>query len=131
MACFPGRLNQVYLNLLINSKQAIKDKGEIRITTSQKGGNVKIEFKDNGNGIPKDKLKKIFDPGYTTKGVGVGTGLGLSIVYQIIQDHKGTISVESEVGKGTTFTIIFPMNLDELLERTWFEERIFEEIVGV
>ncbi|TDI84653.1 MAG: HAMP domain-containing histidine kinase, partial [Caldithrix sp.] len=71
-----------------------------------------------GSGIPKDTLKKIFDPGYTTKGVGVGTGLGLSIVYQIIEDHKGTITVESEVGKGTTFTIIFPMNLDELLEKT-------------
>ena len=118
MACFPGRLNQVFLNLLINSKQAIKDKGEITITTSQKNGKVHIEFKDNGSGIPKDKLKKIFDPGYTTKGVGVGTGLGLSIVYQIIEDHKGTITVESEVGKGTTFTIIFPMNLDELLEKT-------------
>ncbi len=118
VACFPGRLNQVYLNLLINAKQAIRDKGEISITTSQKDGNVHIEFKDNGNGIPKDKLKKVFDPGYTTKGVGVGTGLGLSIVYQIIEDHKGTITVESEVGKGTTFTIAFPMNLDELLEKT-------------
>lgn len=118
VACFPGRLNQVFLNLLINSKQAIQNKGEITITTSQKKGKVHIQFKDNGNGIPKDKLKKIFDPGYTTKGVGVGTGLGLSIVYQIMADHKGTITVESEVGKGTTFTIIFPINLDELLERT-------------
>jgi len=118
VACYPGRLNQVYLNLLINAKQAIKENGEITITTSQKKGNVQIEFKDNGNGIPKDKLKKVFDPGYTTKGVGVGTGLGLSIVYQIIEDHKGTITVDSEVGRGTTFTIIFPMNLDELLEKT-------------
>ncbi|MFQ5751851.1 MAG: PAS domain S-box protein, partial [bacterium] len=116
IACFPGRLNQVYLNLLINAKQAIRDKGEIAITTFQKEGNVHIEIQDNGVGISRDKLSRIFDPGFTTKGVGVGTGLGLSICYQIIKDHKGEIRVKSEVGKGSTFTIVFPMNLDELLE---------------
>ena len=113
--CYMARLNQVFVNLLINAKQAIKDKGEITITTYQRDGNVYIEFADAGVGIPKDKLKQIFDPGYTTKNVGVGTGLGLSICYQIMQDHHGEIRVESEVGKGTTFTLVIPTNLDEIL----------------
>lgn len=117
VSCFPGRLNQVFLNILINAKQAIKkEKGKIKITTYQRDKKVFIEFEDDGVGIPKDKLKKIFDPGYTTKGVGVGTGLGLSICYQIMQDHRGEILVESEVGKGSKFTIVFPTNLDEILE---------------
>lgn len=117
VSCFPGRLNQVFLNILINAKQAIKKgKGKITINTYQKDKKVYIEFEDNGVGIPKDKLKKIFDPGYTTKGVGIGTGLGLSICYQIMQDHHGEILVESEVGKGSKFTVVFPTNLDEILE---------------
>jgi signal transduction histidine kinase len=66
-------------------------------------------------GISPEDLKNIFDPGFTTKGVGVGTGLGLSICYQIVQEHKGEIRVESEKGKGTTFTVILPMNLDKIL----------------
>jgi PAS domain S-box-containing protein len=117
ISCFPGRLNQVFLNILINAKQAIKkEKGKITINTYKKDKKVYIEFEDNGVGIPKDKLKKIFDPGYTTKGVGIGTGLGLSICYQIMKDHHGEILVESEVGKGSKFTIVFPTNLDEILE---------------
>jgi len=117
VSCFPGRLNQVFLNILINAKQAIKkEKGKIKISTYQRGKKVYIEFEDNGIGIPKDKLKKIFDPGFTTKGVGVGTGLGLSICYQIMQDHRGEILVESEVGRGSKFTVVFPTNLDEILE---------------
>ena len=108
-------MNQVFVNVLINAKQAIKDKGEVTISTYQRDGKIHIEFSDTGVGIPKENLKKIFDPGFTTKGVGVGTGLGLSICYQIIQDHLGEIKVQSEVGKGTTFTIILPTNLDELL----------------
>lgn len=112
VACYPGRLNQVFLNLLINAKQAIRKNGEIRITTWHQDDKVYIEFKDNGVGIPEDHLKHIFDPGFTTKGVGVGTGLGLSICHQIIkEDHHGQILVESEVGKGTTFTIILPTHL--------------------
>lgn len=118
IACFPGRLNQVYLNLIVNARQAIKDKGVITIQTSQRNGKVHIKFKDTGVGIPPDKLSKIFDPGFTTKGVGVGTGLGLSICYQIVQDHLGEIKAESKVGEGSTFTVILPMNLDELLENT-------------
>ncbi|MCG8606729.1 PAS domain S-box protein, partial [bacterium] len=115
IACFPGRLNQIFLNLLVNAKQAIEDQGVITITTFVKDRQVHIEFRDSGKGIPRENLKKIFDPGFTTKGAGVGTGLGLSIVYQIIQDHHATIHVDSEVGKGTTFSIALPMDLDRRL----------------
>jgi PAS domain S-box-containing protein len=113
ISCFPGQLNQVFLNLLINSKQAIKNKGIISIKTFVKDKKVHIVIKDTGSGIRKENLKKVFDPGFTTKGRGVGAGLGLSISYQIIQDHKGEIKVESELGKGTAFTIILPMDLEK------------------
>lgn len=113
--CYLARLNQVFVNLLINAKHAIHGKGEITIATYERAGNVYIEVTDTGVGIPKDKLNKIFDPGYTTKSVGVGTGLGLSICYQIMQEHHGEIRVESEVGEGTTFTLVIPTNLDEIL----------------
>jgi signal transduction histidine kinase len=109
VSCNPSQMNQVYLNLLINAVQAIEDKGVITITTFLKNDHVFIRIKDTGTGIPGEMLKKIFDPGYTTKGVGVGTGLGLSICYQIVKDHQGDIKVESEIGKGTTFTIILPL----------------------
>lgn len=111
-ACFPGRLNQVFLNILINACQAIKGEGEIFIKTYRRGARAFIEISDNGSGIPREHLGRIFDPGFTTKGVGVGTGLGLSICYQIVRDHDGEIEVVSEVGKGTRFTIILPMDLD-------------------
>ncbi len=116
ISCFPGHLNQVFLNIFINAKQAIKEKGEISITTYAQDSKVFVEIKDSGEGIPQERLDRIFDPGYTTKGVGVGTGLGLSICYQIIQDHLGEIKVESESGKGTTFTVILPMDLEKRLE---------------
>ncbi|MBU1652638.1 hypothetical protein KKA00_10485, partial [bacterium] len=111
IACFPGALNQVFMNLLINGKQAIKGKGEITIRTRAERNKVVIQFSDSGEGIPADKLDRIFDPGYTTKGVGVGTGLGLSICYQIIQDHQGEITARSQIGKGSTFTITLPTDL--------------------
>ncbi len=113
VSCYPGKLNQVFLNILINAKQAIKGKGTIEITTYTKQNNIFIAITDTGEGISKENIKKVFDPGFTTKGVGVGTGLGLSICYQIMQDHQGDILVESEVNKGTTFTIMFPMDLDK------------------
>ncbi len=116
ISCYPGRLNQVFLNLLINSRHAIKGKGTIRLKTYARDSKVYIEIKDDGVGIPKEHLAKIFDPGFTTKSRGVGTGLGLSICYQIVQDHRGEISVASEVGKGTTFTIVLPSDLDKILE---------------
>lgn len=116
ISCFPGQLNQVFLNLLINGKQAIKNKGTISIRTSTRDNKVRIVIQDNGSGISKENLQKVFDPGFTTKGTGVGAGLGLSISYQIIQDHRGEIKVESEPGKGTVFTIILPMDLEKQLK---------------
>ena len=109
----PDRLNQVFLNLLVNAQQAIADRGEIRVRTFLRDGKVHIEITDTGRGIPEDQVKNIFDPGFTTKGVGVGTGLGLSICYKIMQDHHGEIQVRSEVGKGSTFTVILPSDLDK------------------
>ena len=116
VACYPGQLNQVFLNLLMNAKHAIKNTGKIEITTYLKDKKVHIAFRDNGVGIAREYLNKIFDPGFTTKGVGVGTGLGLSICYKIMQAHHGELQVESEIGKGSTFTVIVPINLEEVLE---------------
>ncbi|MBT3368366.1 MAG: response regulator [Nitrospina sp.] len=107
--CYPQQLNQVFMNLLVNAAQAIEKEGEIRITTQILDGRVEIKIGDTGSGIPKDNLSKIFDPFFTTKDVGKGTGLGLNMAYNIIKKHNGTIDVESEVGKGTVFTILMPM----------------------
>jgi len=112
--CYSSQLNQVFLNILINARQAIGGKGDITITTFQKNDRVHLIFEDSGRGISKENLARVFDPGFTTKGVGTGTGLGLSICYQIISDHHGQITVESEPDRGTRFTIILPTNLDEL-----------------
>ncbi|MBN2194868.1 MAG: PAS domain S-box protein [Polyangiaceae bacterium] len=112
---FVGRLNQVFLNLLVNARQAIPERGTITVQTELSGGNVRVAVRDTGIGIPAENLDKIFDPGFTTKGVGVGTGLGLSICYQIMSEHRGRITVESEVDRGSTFTVAFPANLDEIL----------------
>ena len=116
IACYPGRLNQVFLNILMNAVQALPGPGRITVTTFQRDNQIHIAIQDNGCGIAPQHLEKIFDPGFTTKGVGVGTGLGLSICYQIMQDHHGEIRVESELGKGTTFTLILPTDLEKRLE---------------
>ena len=114
--CYPSRLNQVFLNLLINSNKAIKESGEITITTFQKDNRVHVAIQDTGVGIPKDHLEKMFEPGFTTKGTRVGTRLGLATCYQIVQDHRGEIKVESRVGEGSTFTIILPTDLEETVK---------------
>ena len=107
--CYPNELNQIFMNLLLNASQAIGDTGEITIRTFQKDNSVYVAIKDTGVGIPEDHFEQVFDPGFTTKGVGVGTGLGLSLCYQIVQNHKGEIKAESEVGKGSTFTVRVPI----------------------
>jgi signal transduction histidine kinase len=111
--CFPGRLNQVFLNLIVNARQAIVGRGTITVETCMEGHEAVVRVSDTGAGLAKEHLARVFDPGFTTKGVGVGTGLGLSICYQIVQDHRGTISVESVEGEGTTFTVRIPDNLDQ------------------
>jgi two-component system NtrC family sensor kinase len=108
--CHPNQVNQVFMNLLVNAAQAIREKGEIRLRTFVEDGMVAVSVQDNGVGIPEKNLANIFDPGFTTKGVGIGTGLGLSICFKIAQDHGGRIEVESEVGKGSTFTLRLPIN---------------------
>ncbi|NWF97851.1 MAG: response regulator [Nitrospirae bacterium] len=107
--CNPGQLNQVFMNILVNAAQAIEKKGEITVKTWANDGYINIEISDTGCGIPEDKIGRIFEPFFTTKEVGKGTGLGLSIAYDIINKHKGFISVDSEAGKGTTFTIQIPI----------------------
>ncbi|MBI3783706.1 MAG: GAF domain-containing protein [Deltaproteobacteria bacterium] len=118
--CHANQLNQVFLNLIVNAAQAIDDQGAIGVRTRHRPGvgvdgkgsendTVTVEISDTGCGIPPEKLGRIFDPGFTTKGVGVGTGLGLAISYRIVSDHQGRIEVESEPGKGSTFRIILPV----------------------
>ncbi len=103
--CFPNMLNQVFTNILINACQAIEGKGKIIITTEYRDKKLVVKIKDNGKGIPQNQLSKIFSAGFTTKGVGVGTGLGLAICTKIIEKHKGEITVNSEIGKGSEFVI--------------------------
>ena len=105
---YPQKLNQVFMNILVNAAQAIVKTGEIKIQTKNNKGNVVVSISDTGAGIEKENLSKLFDPFFTTKDVGKGTGLGMNISYNIIKEHNGTIDVKSRVGKGTTFTITFP-----------------------
>ena len=98
------------MNILDNAQYAIKGEGTVTISVKQEGENVVIKFSDTGEGIKKEDLRKVFEPFFTTKPVGQGTGLGMSITYRVIKNHNGEILVDSEVGKGTTFTIKLPIN---------------------
>ena len=97
------------MNIFINAAQAIEKHGIIKIKTFSADNYVAIQISDTGKGIPKGNIGKIFDAFFTSKEPGKGTGLGLSISYKIIEEHNGTIDVESEIGKGTTFTIKLPV----------------------
>jgi two-component system NtrC family sensor kinase len=107
--CYPMLLNQVFMNLLLNAAQAIEGEGRIGIKTYTNNSNIYVCVSDNGCGIPPENLPRLFDPFFTTKEVGKGTGLGLSTAYGIIEKHKGRLMVESELGKGSTFTIELPL----------------------
>jgi signal transduction histidine kinase len=110
IACSPSQINQVFLNIITNAAQAIETHGEIVIATKMyDADHVAIRISDTGCGIPEENLSKIRDPFFTTKEVGTGTGLGLSIVDEIIRSHNGQLLVESEVGKGSTFTVVLPV----------------------
>jgi two-component system NtrC family sensor kinase len=105
-----SQLQQVFMNILMNGVQAMEEKGTVTIVTRRApaDGHVEVVISDSGCGIPPDVIDRIFDPFFTTKASGKGTGLGLSIAYGIVTEHRGTISVTSEVGKGTTFTVRLP-----------------------
>jgi two-component system NtrC family sensor kinase len=106
--CFAQQINQVFMNLLVNAAHAIEKQGTIHVRTCVQGDNIEVHIIDTGRGIPKQNLSKIFDPFFTTKEIGKGTGLGLSMAYGIIKKHNGKILVESQVGKGTHFTVVLP-----------------------
>ena len=107
---YGGQLNQVFMNILDNAQYAIKGDGDVYITVKKEDSNIVVIFKDSGHGIAKKDLIKVFDPFFTTKPPGEGTGLGMSITYRVIKNHNGEISVDSEEGVGTTFTIKLPIN---------------------
>ena len=107
--CIRSEINQVIVNLLVNAAHAIATKGVITITTRLEGDRVMLSIADTGQGIDRQYLEKIFDPFFTTKPVGKGTGLGLAVAYGIVEKHGGSISVDSEVGVGTTFTLWLPL----------------------
>jgi two-component system NtrC family sensor kinase len=113
IGCFPNELNQAFMNILVNAIQAIEGKGTIQIRTSSKDGKVVATFSDTGSGMPDNVQHQIFDPGFTTKGVGVGTGLGMSITYRIVKKHRGDIEVRSSAGQGTNVTVTLPTDLVE------------------
>jgi two-component system, NtrC family, sensor kinase len=109
----PGKLQQVFLNLLLNAKDAMPGGGRLRVATLV-NGHIEAVVSDSGAGIAPEHLKRIYDPFFTTKtmprpGERRGTGLGLSVTYGIIQEHAGKIHVESAVGAGTTFHLEFPL----------------------
>ena len=109
-----GRLQQVFLNLFLNARDAMPNGGSLRVNTSN-GDNVSVTVSDSGSGIAQEHIQRIYDPFFTTKGApregqaNRGTGLGLSVTYGIIQEHAGKIRVESQPGTGTTFYLDFPM----------------------
>jgi two-component system NtrC family sensor kinase len=111
----PSQLERVFINMIINAAEAMDGNGQLIVKTHFTPGDryVVVEFEDTGVGISKEHMDKLFDPFFTTKDVGHGTGLGLAISYGIIKGHKGTISVESEIGKGATFIIGFPVSTAE------------------
>jgi len=106
---YPGKLNQVFMNLIINAGQSIIEQGDIMIRTLVKDSCVMIEIEDTGCGIEPAKLAQIFTPFYTSKPQGNGTGLGLSISHGIIEQHGGEIKVRSIVGRGSCFTVCIPI----------------------
>ncbi len=119
--CFPGKVNQVFMNVLTNAAQATMERmegraREVKVTTRQLDDSVEIAINDTGVGMTPEVKQRIFDPFFTTKPVGEGTGLGLAIVFGIIEDHHGQITVESEPGVGTTFRIVLPIRQHRLQE---------------
>ncbi len=118
--CYPGKLNQVFLNIISNAIYAIKKKfvdkegGVLTISTASDEGHVYVTLADNGTGMDENTKKKLFEPFFTTKDVGEGTGLGMSIAYNTINKHNGQILVKSEIGVGSEFIITFNTEITAL-----------------
>jgi signal transduction histidine kinase len=111
VSCCPGKIDQLFLNLLLNAVQACAPQGvvEVRTRVEPDGGGVMVEIRDNGQGIAPNHLSHIFEPFFTTKPVGQGKGLGLSVSYGIVRDHGGVIEVESTAGQGSVFRVRLPL----------------------
>jgi signal transduction histidine kinase len=108
--CYPGKLNQALLNIIVNGAQAIEGSGKVTVAAYARPGAIEVLIRDSGKGIPQSVREKIFQSGYTSKPAGQGTGLGLTISRQIIVDlHQGTLDLQSEPGVGTTFIIQLPL----------------------
>jgi len=116
--CYPGLLNQVFLNLVVNASQAIVGEGTVTIRTAAEGERAHISVSDTGTGIPEAVRPRIFSAGFTTKPIGEGTGLGLTISREIVEDtHGGKISFQTETGAGTTFDVWVPLRQPRSQER--------------
>jgi signal transduction histidine kinase len=101
-------MQQVFLNLFLNARDAMPKGGWLSVSSAIKGDVVTVEVSDTGSGIPSEHISRIYDPFFTTKVDGRGTGLGLSVTYGIVQEHSGTLTCESVVGQGTRFTLTLP-----------------------
>jgi signal transduction histidine kinase len=109
MVCYPNRLNQMFMHLMVNAIEAMDQGGTLTLRTGREGDRAVVEICDTGVGIEPEIRDRIFDPGFTTKGVGVGLGLGLAISYRIVQDHRGEIEVVSSPGEGSRFRVRLPI----------------------
>jgi len=109
VSCRPDGLNQVFMNLLLNAVQAIPERGQIEVETTVAGKNVQVRIRDSGAGISPELLERIWELGFSTKAGQGGTGLGLALCRKIVNDHGGSIEVESQPGHGTTFTVSLPV----------------------
>lgn len=107
--CISSQINQIFVNIIVNACHAIEEFGTITVRSALVGERVQVEVTDTGTGIPEDIRQRIFDPFFTTKPIGKGTGIGLAITRSIIERHNGALEVDSEVGKGTTFRILLPL----------------------
>lgn len=114
--CYAQQINQVFMNLMVNAAHAMGESGTLSIRGRGTGAGVEIQISDTGPGIAPEHLARLFEPGFTTKGKRVGMGLGLAICREIVDRHGGGITVESEVGEGTTFTVKLPLALQGAAE---------------
>ena len=106
---FEYKLQQVFLNLFLNARDAMPKGGWLSVSTRATGDTITVEVGDTGSGIPTEHIARIYDPFFTTKADGAGTGLGLSVTYGIVQEHGGTLMCESAVGHGTRFILALPV----------------------